>query len=367
MPRVDSLTGLRWWAAFAVFAFHMANLAPLPIARALGFGNYGVAFFFVLSGFVLTWSASDRVSTGTFYVRRFARIYPAYVVALIVAIPIFYSVAPDPAQSWVKPVDVGVLALSFVLLQGWWRDPAVLFSGNPVAWTLSCEAFFYALHPAIGRAFSRVRAKGALIGAGAMVAVLLATRIVIVVAPGSWFAHLPWPILRLPEFVLGMALAWAMRCGWRPKVRPMILLVMLGAAFLAWYTGTAMTARFPSTAPLWPFVTEFVVILFALLIASVAAGDLAGRWSFTRNRWSIRLGEISYSFYLVHSLLIYAVLALVGPQPMGWRNIAWYGGMLVLGILAAAALHHGVEKPLERVIRRAWDRRRERRAVDVAA
>lgn len=87
-PRLDSLTGLRWWAAFGVFLHHMTNLAPLPVHAALALGNYGVMFFFVLSGFVLTWSA-QAVSTSTFYWRRFARIYPAHLVALALAVPVF--------------------------------------------------------------------------------------------------------------------------------------------------------------------------------------------------------------------------------------------------------------------------------------
>src|SRR5690554_6674300 len=40
VQRLDSLTGLRWWAAFAVFAYHMTNLAPLPVTRVLSFGNF---------------------------------------------------------------------------------------------------------------------------------------------------------------------------------------------------------------------------------------------------------------------------------------------------------------------------------------
>ena len=65
----------------------MMNFAPVPGLGAVArYGNHGVAFFFVLSGFVLTWSA---------------RIYPAHVVALLVAIPVFYSVTsatPDPSR-----------------------------------------------------------------------------------------------------------------------------------------------------------------------------------------------------------------------------------------------------------------------------
>lgn len=49
-PRLDSLTGLRWWAAFGVFAFHMANLAPLRHQSLFNVGYTGVSFFFILSG-----------------------------------------------------------------------------------------------------------------------------------------------------------------------------------------------------------------------------------------------------------------------------------------------------------------------------
>lgn len=143
MPRADFLTGLRWWAAFGVFCYHMANLAPLPVQAVFDYGNFGVTFFFVLSGFVLTWAWSPTTPATTFWWRRVARIYPAHLVALLLAIPVFYSTAPDPDQWWVKPFGA-VLLLSIPLLQGWSRDPAVLFSGNPAAWTLTCEMFFYA-------------------------------------------------------------------------------------------------------------------------------------------------------------------------------------------------------------------------------
>ncbi|GEK84954.1 acyltransferase family protein [Microbacterium aerolatum] len=113
-PRLDSLTSLRWWAALAVFFFHVRNIVPLPgvVGELARYGNFGVAFFFILSGFVLTWSWQPSVGIGTFYWRRFARIYPLHIVTLLAAIPVFYSLSPNPAQSWVKPMDVAVLVLS---------------------------------------------------------------------------------------------------------------------------------------------------------------------------------------------------------------------------------------------------------------
>ena len=122
LPRLDALTGLRWWAAFVVFVFHMVNrhrAAARADRRGLQPSGYlGVTFFFVLSGFVLTWSARPERDKRTFYWRRFARIYPSHFVTLLLAIPVFYSFSSRPG-SWVKPFDLGILSLSVVLLQGW--------------------------------------------------------------------------------------------------------------------------------------------------------------------------------------------------------------------------------------------------------
>ena len=63
LPRVDALTGLRWWAAFFVFLYHILVLAPLPtVIAVLGQGYLGLTFVFLLSGFLLAWAGSSRWS-----------------------------------------------------------------------------------------------------------------------------------------------------------------------------------------------------------------------------------------------------------------------------------------------------------------
>ncbi|MFE5672444.1 acyltransferase family protein [Agromyces sp. NPDC056523] len=361
-PRLDSLTGLRWWAAFAVFLHHMSNLAPLPIEGVLRYGAYGVTFFFVLSGFVLTWSARPGTPATTFWWRRFARIYPSHLVALLLAIPVFYSFAPDPADWWVKPFDIGILLLSVVLLQGWSRDPVVLFSGNPAAWTLTCEAFFYALHPALHRAFVSLRVRGALIATVGVFALALAYRIAVVLMPGSWLAALPLPVVRLSEFVIGIGIAQAMIAGWAVRIPP--IACYLGGAGLILAIVLAPRIAEPGNPAAWFLATsnEWIIMLCALTIAAVAWRDVLGRFSVLRSRVLVRLGEWSYAFYLVHATVIYAVLAFIGPFAPSWVNLGWYALLLVGSLAAAAALHHLVEKPFERRLRAWWDARAARRA-----
>lgn len=356
--RLDSLTGLRWWAAFGVFAHHMTNLAPLPVFEVVGFGKYGVTLFFVLSGFVLTWSARPGVTAPTFYWRRFARIYPAHFVALLFAIPVFYSYTPDPAQSWVKPVSVGILLLSVPLIQGWWRDPVLLYSGNPAAWTLTCEFFFYALFPALHRVFARLRVRGALVAMTLSFAAALVYRGYVWFQPHSWAAEVPLPVVRLSEFVIGIAIARAMLSGWRVRIAP--VWAFLGSAALVGWLVTTTDRPAGNTFAAFVRVTkdEWIIFACAAMIATIAWRDLAGKRSLLRWRPLVLLGEWSYAFYLVHATFIYIARDTFGKETVSWSNLQWYAALLIVSLAGAAALHYAVERPLERRLRTWWDTRR---------
>jgi Predicted acyltransferases len=364
--RLDSLTGLRWWAAFAVFAFHMRVFAPIPHTTFFVYGNYGVTFFFVLSGFVLTWSARPIVAPVTFWWRRFARIYPSHFVALLLAIPVFYSFNPDPTQTWVKPVSYGILALSFFLLQGWSRDPTILFSGNPAAWTLTCEAFFYALHPLIHRVFRPLSRRGALLATAGVIVLAFVYRVVVMLWPHAWPASLPLPLTRISEFIIGIGIARAMIAGWKVRIKPMWA-YLFGGGLIVWL---AVSVRWEAQNSIVSVIlqtsNEWIIIACAFAIATVAWRDVTGARSLLRWRPLVVLGEWSYAFYLVHATFVYTALAVFGVQRTGWINVAWYAAILLLSLAGAALLHYAVEKPCERLLRARWDARLKRRALTAA-
>ncbi|GAA2516275.1 acyltransferase [Rarobacter incanus] len=347
--RLDALTGLRWWAALAVFAYHCENLVEFPafIARWLQWGYLGVTFFFVLSGFVLTWSMRPGTSRTTFYWRRISRIYPLHLVALVLAIPVFYSLHPDPAQWWVKQWSLPVIALSVVVLQGWWRDPVILFSGNPAAWTLTAEFFFYALHPFLAAMLWRVRRRGAFVAVGAIAALSLVARIAAIAWPAGWFANLPWPVLRMNEFALGMALAWAMRWGFAARVPPWFVAAGATAAFAA-------LTYLPSLGGIGQWVPEVATAISALAIVSVASREMAGGARWLRWRPIVVLGEWSFAFYLIHATILYAVREAGGFQPWGAPTAVTVVALAAVAIAGAGALHTLVERPVESRLRRVW-------------
>ena len=357
--RLDALTGLRWWAAFVVFFFHMRAFAPLPqpVMQVFDFGYLGVTFFFVLSGFVLTWSARPNVPTTTFYWRRFARIWPAHMVALLVAIPVFYTLWTIPEGSFIKPFDFGVILLSVVLLQAWSTNPAIVFSGNPAAWTLTCEAFFYALHPWISRVLVPLARRGALLIAVGAIVFAFSYRAAVVLSPESWLAAVPIPVQRLPEFILGMALAWAMRSGWRPRIHPLIGIAALGGVILLvlasyrFFGETRVLHYIPS------FTNEIFTVACGLAIIALASHTLSGRRSLFASRWQVRLGEWSFAFYLIHATFIYLFVTIFGIQQPSWANLGWFAVLLAIDLAAAWALHAFVERPTEKRMRRWKDRR----------
>ncbi len=357
--RLDALTGLRWWAAFVVFFYHMLVFAPLPGVVSVVFaqGYLGVTFFFVLSGFVLTWSARPAVSTSTFYWRRFARIYPAHVVALLLAIPVFYTLAPIPPGSFLKPFDPAILSLSFLLLQGWWLAPAILFSGNPAAWTLTCEAFFYAIHPFVSRVLQPLARHGALLFALGAVVVAFGYRTAAYIWPDAWFAALPLPLVRVSEFILGMALAWAIRSGWRPRIHPFVGIGALLGVVLAIALIPTYFSHIPGLSLIPSFGNELFTLACALSIVAVAGATLQGRRSLFASPLQVRLGEWSFAFYLVHATFIYIALRIFGLQEPSWRNLGWFAVLLAVDLVAAWALHSFVERPLEKRMRRWKDRR----------
>ncbi len=364
--RLDALTGLRWWAAFMVFLFHMRVFAPIPAPLSAVFdqGYLGVTFFFVLSGFVLTWSLKPGVTTSTFYWRRFARIWPATMVALLLAIPVFYYIGfgeSTPALA-LKPFDVGILLLSVVLLQGWWSNPIILFSGNPAAWTLTFEAFFYALHPWISRLLNKCSRGGALWLAGGSISLMFVLRAGLMLWPASPLAMIPGPVYRLPEFVIGMALAWAIRSGWRPRLHPVIGVGSLVAAVLC----VVAAIRIPALYVVPVFTNELFTVAVGLAIVSLSVARLNGKTSFFESKLQVKLGEWSFAFYLVHATAIYALLRIFGPQPPSWRNLGWMALVFAIDLVLAWALHSFVERPAEKHLRGWKDQRDARRAASAA-
>lgn len=355
---LGGLTALRFPAAAAVALYHITPfLVTLPAVTELTNTGYtGVAFFFCLSGFVLTWAYDGRArGAGVFWLHRFARVYPLHalywvVVGLIALVGFAPSVTHSDRAWW----------LGLGLVQSWTGNLNDSLSFNSPAWSLSCEAAFYAVFPLLVRCIpARIDdpRKTAALVVGVPLAVGVAVRLILLHYSGGQAAVEPvqwlyvFPPYRFPEFLLGIVLARSVRSGWRPEGGPWaqaarVLMAIAALAIIDKGLGTVT----PSHTQL-PFdLGNLLLILpFGWLIAAIAVADMAGA---RRPRTLVVLGTWAFAIYLCQgSINITLGLGLPERQPalVGLAEL-----MLVFGVTVAvaAASHRIVEEPLNRLLRR---------------
>jgi peptidoglycan/LPS O-acetylase OafA/YrhL len=318
---LDRLTSLRAFAALSVFLFHLGNDHLWPGANVfpLTFGYLGVSFFFVLSGFILVWSAVPGDRAWLFYRRRFARVYPSYFAALLIV-----AVLPTAAE------HRGLLPaiVSATLTQGWTTAPHLQFGYDGVSWSLSCEAFFYLLFPLL---LAFMTARG---GWWNLAPMIVAAYLLAGCAHLAGFDDNINPAARLPEFALGMTAAVAFTRGWRPPIDLRVAAAGLLALLAVLRLGHAPSRVVQLTVP---YACVAVVL-------AAARADAAGRRGWLTNKWLIYAGQVSFCFYLVHEIVIVNLRShLTGP---GAAVIA-----LAVGVAGSVALHHLVELPFQRRLR----------------
>jgi peptidoglycan/LPS O-acetylase OafA/YrhL len=347
-PTIAALTGLRAVAAVWVVLFHyrgdVLTLAPAlrPLEPVMAAGYLGVDVFFVLSGFVLAYNYSERLSqwrprqAASFVQNRVARVWPVHLVTL----------HADLVQAWV----VGTLGVTagghrrtvsaylenLTMTHSWWNDRP---SFNAPAWSISAEWAAYLACPLLLVALARLRSAKAAAALALLGYAVMLTVFALWALPNGNVAHAG--MLRLAvEFCAGLL---ALRIYRR---RPQLLgrlaaPLLLGTVVLILTVPAARTGY-------WLAPALGLLVLCIALDAGPLARVLA-RPSF------VFWGEASYCLYMTHVLLMPGLHALVSPSDVGTRTPLVRIGVLavyavVLG-LVAVTLHRWVEVPARHRLR----------------
>ncbi len=324
-------------AALIVVAFHAQGelrhrgLAdPFPDLTA---GAFGVDLFFVVSGFIMV-VASERLfghpGAGLPFIgRRLARVAPLYWVFTAGFAAIALRLGQLPGH---PPASAAHIAASFLFLPALRPEDGAYLPVYALGWTLNYEMFFYLCFAAALR-LGRVRA-----------VVALSAALAGLVAAGR-AAALPWPLFYwadpiVIEFAFGLWLGVAHRAGWRmPAPAGAALSVLAVGGVILYVPGLG-------SAPAWRGLAWGVP---ATVLVAASLGVRAPGTSLPA-RAAVRLGDASFSLYLVHSALFivvfYALSPVLHPERFG---PAAYAALLVLASIAAAlALHSWFEVPVTR-------------------
>jgi peptidoglycan/LPS O-acetylase OafA/YrhL len=358
-PRLEALTTLRFFAALDVILFHLKvegilTGGPWWYQNFAGIGYIGVNFFFVLSGFILvyTYGAND-LEPHRFWQARFARIYPAYVFSLAVTAPFFFFAVRHldlPFFAWSGRHFAWALVLTLALLQAW--IPQGALSWNPVGWSLSVEAFFYAVFPFLLRWVKARSRRKLLFWIGGFSLISLSFSVAYIVAHPDGAAKvnsreitLFWknllsfsPLVRLPEFVVGM-LTGRLFLTRRVDRKLGSICALGGAGGILLIT--ILAARIPN-----PLISAgFLSPAFAAIIFGVAQQP---RWTrLLALPLLTLLGEASYSLYLLHSFVMTSVYDDTAYLSHGVRVAV----CVAAAIAASLVSYKLIEEPARRFLR----------------
>jgi peptidoglycan/LPS O-acetylase OafA/YrhL len=368
---IKALTGLRIIAAVWVVLFHFRPLlweaAPdfaAALAPVLDCGAQGVDLFFILSGFVLTWTYLDRMgrtwsmrATLRFLWLRLARVWPIYLVTLhLAALWIIFTrnVGHVPSEN----VDT-LTATSYIrqvfLVQLWYQPFFDGTSWNGPAWSISAEWLAYLLFAGLALVVFRMaratRARSLLLLAFAA----SLPPVLLLLASGEFYTPWSW----LPRIVMQFT-AGALACAAVRKLRPsdrarqaagyvsILLIVALVGALYYFSTHPVATVR---------DVSGLVDVLFVPIVValSIGAGNLPRLLS---TRVLVYLGQISFALYMVHELVHTAWIWAAQQFELtlsGGAGKFIVAGLVALALAFSSLMYHLVEEPARRWMRRMVD------------
>jgi peptidoglycan/LPS O-acetylase OafA/YrhL len=378
--RLDSLTGLRYCAAMTVVISHVVgNIPELRSTVLSNLSGIGMPLFFTLSGFLMCYNYYAEFAEGRpgalrrFYVARFARIYPVYLLVLLLSFSFmgnfFHDVYFRPAET------ARCLAFCGTLTQSWVHLPAFADYLNPrtvtqaylgISWSVSTEIFFYATFPLVIPVLKRLTTPKRILGCAAAVWCAYAAfdlwytrgiadfwRVVTGFSTERWVLYLS-PYGRVGEFWIGCL---AGRLYGVASLKPASIWESRCARLAMWCSGPLLIILVRKIGHNWYADRLFINIGLAPLCVAVIYG-LARCPSFPQrllaSRPLVLLGESSYCLFLLHPLF----QSFYHPRVLGEEELKqWYfqvynhAAMFFMLHVGALGIHQFFELPLRTKIR----------------
>jgi peptidoglycan/LPS O-acetylase OafA/YrhL len=368
--KLHALTALRFFAAALIVVHHSRGYFGISPTLWAPFDlPQGVSFFFILSGFILThvYPSLHGIGVRRFLLARFARIWPAYVTALLL---LFILLPPTQRNimSGTSHYSLGTVLLNVSMTQAWVPAIKSFFTFNALSWSISTEFFFYLCFPLLilnwqSTWWYKLSLTFLLICALIVLANHERFSGVDGVVPGLVYIN---PLGRLFEFTLGMttALAWrrlAPRAHFSLWKGTLLEVIVVGCVVFCMYysdTWARLAGRYSwigDAGALWFSLGGFVCLSFAAMIFVMALGrgDVSRLLSYPL---PVLLGEISFSVYLVHQIFI-RYYALHTQDFILMSQQVVYALFWLITLLTAYLMWVAVEVPCRRLLVGLWPRR----------
>ncbi|KAA1012107.1 acyltransferase [Paraburkholderia panacisoli] len=312
-------------------AFSLSAIAAY-LTFPIAWGSAGVPIFFVISGYCihrggalrLAGNPAYRLDTANFWVRRFARIYPVLLAALLLTFALdWFSLQLPPVSHKIREIGLHAFLVNLFSLQG---VAGKTYGSNGALWTLSLEVQFYAIYPLLFALRRRIGMTPvlALVALVNVVSAYALERHDIQFFTSYWFA-----------WTLGAWIADA-RARSTAQTRSSLWLYVLAAGFIA--LGCA-AFRFGQYGAFQLWALGFAFYLYkALERPSGARRETFGM------RVLSRFGDFSFSLYLIHLPIFVLLSSLLFRSSLQMSIWPSFGYMLV-AVPVAYVFYRLVELP----------------------
>lgn len=349
---IRPLTSLRFFFALMVFLSHLWFLKDeSPFMRQLYDdifyeGYIGVSFFFILSGFVLGYSYHHKILNGEikfsqFWLARWARIYPVHILTLMIAVPLSLN---NNAVEWINR-----FVLNVFLLQSFVPSKTIYFYFNSVSWSISDEWFFYIMFPFL--VFMMLKKKYLKF----LAILLLLVPLALLLVKDSYHEKYFYinPLLRIGDFMLGKMLFRLYNKRREIEyinnrfVANIAEILSLGLLFVFVYYHNVIPQGYRYSCYYW------VPMVFLIYTFAYSKGFIS---DFLSKSTLVYLGEISFTFYMIHMLVLRYYQYLPTKIPLLQKLIpAQHSGALVIfaiSLVSSMAIHKWYELPLNKYIKK---------------
>lgn len=321
-----SLEGLRLIASILIVTNHYLEYLHLPTR---GF-HLAVDLFFVISGIVIAMiyqgRIGDRASYLGFVRRRIARLYPLHLATLLFYIIIGALIAtgrmtPENTEKY-NPNEI---LPNLLMIHAW--SPFGVISYNYVSWSISAEFFVYLCFPLI----LYVVARGFIGGFAVCVALLLTAVALSQIVTGIELPELSWQfgaLRAVPSFALGVWL-------WVNRDR------LLKFGLLHVWAAPAMMVGMATILGLMVFYPSDYLLLACVYLVAVSAFvcDLVGRPTFASWAPISSRGYLTYSIYMLHTVIATIVISFLFPRIFGKSPSAVLAAVACSAVLTYAAAY----------------------------
>lgn len=353
---IYSLTSLRFFAAAMIVAGHGSSPWFFKDFAITSFDvRPAVSFFFVLSGFILSYTYAKKlqeIRLKDFIIARLARLWPIHFLCALLSVFILGDWNQlDSGQGWVKLCANVLLLHSLIPFSDWF------FSFNSVSWSISTELAFYAMFPFLFRGLHDFR-NLLIFGISAWILFYLTVSAVIGVDASErstsitvWGLFYISPLSRVLEFLAGIICFQIFdqnrgkSHSW-PTIREITAIaVLICAVFLT--TKVGRSANIPSSIRIW-LLTCGAFVAHGILITIFAREEgLLSR--VLKTKILVVAGELSFSLYMVHQIVLRGGVKYLSAAAAQNPTLA-YITYWIVSIFLSFVLFSLVEKPSRRFL-----------------